>query len=225
MRIQLCRIFRKYVSHATPVENVKEENPNKKICNDFGSGFRPIQDVQKNFDLRPILDETICAILWEYKDRGKKGYDLTEKIFNIIQGKFPDLYIWGPKRAGSDVQAKEIWKDYPNENRPLDFVISSSDKQIIYAVGLARYDGDRVGAQEDDRTGGYRNCADEVLSYVNEHNLKTKVIYINDGPGLLLGTMWRDYSNIEDRYPNQVKVLTLRMIDERLTRKWLVGDE
>ena len=145
MRIQLCRIFRKYVSHATPVENVKEENPNKKICNDFGSGFRPIQDVQKNFDLRPILDETICAILWEYKDRGKKGYDLTEKIFNIIQGKFPDLYIWGPKRAGSDVQAKEIWKDYPNENRPLDFVISSSDKQIIYAVGLARYDGDRVG--------------------------------------------------------------------------------
>lgn len=64
-----------------------------------------------------------------------------------------------------------------------------------------------------------------LLSYVNEHNLKTEVIYINDGPGLLLGTMWRDYSNIEDRYPNQVKVLTLRMIDERLTRKWLVGDE
>lgn len=64
-----------------------------------------------------------------------------------------------------------------------------------------------------------------MLAYVHKHNLKTKVIYVNDGPGLLLGSMWRDYSDIEDRYPNEVKVLTLRMIDERLTRDWLVGKE
>lgn len=38
----------------------------------------------------------------------------------------------------------------------MDFVISSKDKKVIYAVGLARYDGDRGGAQEDDRTGGYK---------------------------------------------------------------------
>ena len=53
-------------------------------------------------------------------------------------------------------------------------------KKVIYAVGLARYDGDRGGAQEDDRTGGYKNCSDEVLNYVHSHELKTKVIFLND---------------------------------------------
>jgi len=44
---------------------------------------------------------------------------------------------------------------------------------------------------------------------------------LNDGPGLLLGSMWEDYSKIEERYPNEVIVLTLRMIEERLTIDWL----
>lgn len=223
MRIQLCRVFRKYVSPETPVEMLKKKTQTKEICKDFGDGFRKIQDVQCGFDSRPFPDEALCAILWEYKDRGKKGYDLTEKFFNIIQAKFPCLSIWGPKRAGSDVQAREIWKDYPNKNRPLDFVITSNDKKIIYAVGLARYDGDRGGAQEDDRTGGYKNCADEVLNYVHAHKLTTKIIYVNDGPGLLLGSMWRDYSDLEDRFPDEVIVITLRMIEERLTENWLLG--
>ena len=134
------------------------------------------------------------------------------------------MYL-GPKRSGTDVQATEFWKDYPNISRPLDFIISSKDKKTIYAVGLARYDGDRGGAQEDDRTGGYKNCSDEILEYVHKAGLKTKVIFLNDGPGLLLGSMWEDYSRIEERHPNEVKVVTLRMIDERLTEKWLKGEE
>lgn len=224
MRIQLCRVFRKYVSPDTPVEMLKKKANMQKICDDFGSGFRPINIVQGCFDERPMPDEALCAVLWEYKDRGKKGYDLTEKFFNIIKEKFPDLIIWGPKRSGTDVQATEIWNDYPNKSRPLDFIISSSDKQIIYAVGLARYDGDRGGAQEDDRTSGYINCADEILSYVHSHQLRTKIIFLNDGPGLLLGSMWDDYSKIEERYKDEALVITLRMIDERLTKNWLTGE-
>lgn len=223
MRIQLCRVFRKYVSPETPVEMLKKKTNAREICKNFGDGFRPVQVVQERFDSRPLPDEALCAVLWEYKDRGKKGYDLTEKFFNMIQGKYPNLKIWGPKRAGADVQAKEIWKDFPNDSRPLDFVISSKNKKVTYAVGLARYDGDRGGAQEDDRTGGYKNCADEILSYVHDHGLSTKVIFLNDGPGLLLGSMWEDYSRLEERYPNEVKVLTLRMIEERMTEEWLVG--
>ena len=142
----------------------------------------------------------------------------------MIQQRFPDVEIWGPKRAGSDIQAVSLWEDYPNPSRPLDFVISSLDRSIIYAVGLARYDGDRGGAQEDDRTGGYKNCSDEILNYVHSHNLKTKILFLNDGPGLLLGSMWEDYSRIEERYPDEVKVMTLRMIDERLTENWLKGE-
>lgn len=224
MRTQLCRVFRKYVSPETPVEMLKKNTKARQICSEFGDGFRAIHTVQEKFDSRPFPDETICAILWEYKDRGKKGYDLTEKFFDLMQAKFPDMDIWGPKRSGADVQATEIWADYPNSSRPLDFVISSPDKKVIYAVGLARYDGDRGGAQEDDRTGGYKNCSDEILEYVHSHGLKTKIIFLNDGPGLLLGSMWEDYSKIEERHPNEVKVLTLRMIDERLTHDWLKGE-
>lgn len=224
MRIQLCRVFRKYVSPETPVEMLKKKTKARKICEDFGDGFRAIHIVQEKFDARPLPDEALCAVLWEYKDRGKKGYDLTDKFFDMIQSKFPELLIWGPRGAGADVQAKSIWCDYPNSSRPLDFVISSLDKKIVYAVGLARYDGDRGGAQEDDRPGGYKNCADEILDYVHAHNLKTKVIFLNDGPGLLLGTMWEDYSQIEERHPNEVKVITLRMIEERLTASWLKGE-
>lgn len=224
MRIQLCRVFRKYVSPETSVEMLKHKSKARQICIEFGNGFRTIQTVQERFDSRPMPDEALCAVLWEYKDRGKKGYDLTEKFFSMIQSKFSDLYIWGPIRAGSDIQAKEIWNDFPNDSRPLDFVISSYDKKVIYAVGLARYDGDRGGAQEDDRIGGYKNCADEILSYVHSHGLKTKVIFLNDGPGLLLGSMWDDYSRIEERYPDEVKVITLRMIDERLPKEWVTGD-
>ncbi|WP_196592907.1 hypothetical protein [Pectinatus sottacetonis] len=225
MRIQLCRVFRKYVSPETPVEMLKKKSQAEKICKDFGDGFRAIHIVQERFDMRPLPDEALCAILWEYKDRGKKGYDLTGKFFDLIQSEFPHLIIEGPRGAGADIQATSIWNDYPNKSRPLDFVIYSKDKKYIYAVGLARYDGDRGGAQEDDRTGGYKNCADEILGYVHTHDLKTKVIFLNDGPGLLLGSMWDDYSSIEERFPNEVIVITLRMINERLTKEWLTGGE
>lgn len=101
-----------------------------------------------------------------------------------------------------------------------DHSITTEGSNIL-AVGLARYDSDRGGAQEDDRTGQYRDCAAEVLAYANANKLKTKVIFLNDGPGLLLGSMWNDYAYIEELYPNRVMVTTLRMIPERLTLDWL----
>lgn len=228
MRVQLCRVFKRYVSPETPVELLKKKTQAEKICRDFGADFREIPVVQQRFDSRPLPDEALCALLWEYKDRGKKGYDLTEKFFDLFQSQFAstgDLIIWGPRRAGQDVQAKTIWKDYPNDRRPLDFVISDQSKRHIYAVGLARYDGDRGGAQEDDRTGGYKNCADEVLAYADSRGLPVKVVFINDGPGLLLGTMWDDYARIEERGRGRIKVLTLRMVPERLTTDWLFSEE
>lgn len=225
MRIQLCRVFRKYVSPEIPVEMLKKKAKARWICRTFGERFRPVNEVQERFNSRPVPDEALCALLWEYKARGQKGYSLTDKFFDMIQDKFPDMCIWGPRGAGADVQATSIWSNYPNNSRPLDFVIASKDKKTIYAVGLARYDGDRGGAQEDDRTGGYKNCADEVLEYIHTHGLKTKVIFLNDGPGLLLGSMWEDYSRIEERHPGEVKVITLRMVAERLNESWLRGRE
>lgn len=219
MRIQLARVFRKYVSPETPVEMLKKKRAAQTICDQFGHGFRAITEVQKRFSERPLPDEALCAILWEYKARGKKGYDLTERLFILLREQFPTLKLSGPERAGKDVLLGSIFPDYTKPDRPIDFLIC--DGEEVLAVGLARYDSDRGGAQEDDRTGQYRDCAAEILSFTKTKGLKTKVVFLNDGPGLLLGSMWNDYAYIEDLYPGQVIVTTLRMVPERLTLDWL----
>ncbi|MFM2027279.1 MAG: hypothetical protein RLZZ339_1996 [Cyanobacteriota bacterium] len=92
----------------------------------------------------------------------------------------------------------------------------------MLAIGLARYDSDRGGAQEDDRTGQYREVAQEILDYADSHGLPhIKVVHVNDGPGLLLGSMWNDYAYIEDQWPDRVKVVTLPMVPDRITSEWL----
>jgi hypothetical protein len=220
MRVQVARVFRKYVSPETPVEMLKQKNRAQQITEEFGDTFRPIQEVQKAFDGRPMPDEPLCAVLWEYKDRGKKGYDLTTRFFELFREMFPSLNLDGPERAGKDIPLSTVFQGYPNPNRPVDFVVRRGAE--VLAIGLARYDGDRGGSQEDDRTGGYKNCADEILGYCNSAGLdKVKIIFINDGPGLLLGSMWADYATIEARSPNRVRVLTLRMMSERITMDWL----
>jgi len=225
MRIQLARVFKRYVSPGTPVEMLKKKSQAAQTCISYRDSFRAVQRVQQEFSKRPIPDEPLCALLWEYKDRGKKGYDLTERFFELFRSYFPLLPISGPERAGRDIQLQEIFPDYPNPTRPVDFVIYSEDKSTVLAIGLARYDGDRGGAQEDDRTGGYRDCAREILTYTAEKNLPTKVIFLNDGPGLLLGSMWQDYSKLEDSWGGKVMITTLRMIPERVKLEWLTSKE
>jgi hypothetical protein len=222
MRVQLARVFRKYVSPATPVEVLKVKSRLKQIIDEFGGQFRPVQEVQAAFESRPVPDEALCAVLWEYKDRGKKGYDLTERFFDMARSRLPEVAIHGPERAGRDVLMGTVFKNYPNPTRPVDFVIhEKSRKKEVLAIGLARYDSDRGGAPEDDRPGQYRSAVDEILGYVHKHGLKTKVVLLNDGPGLLLGTMWNDYIKLEESYKGEVLVVTLRMIPERLTLEWL----
>lgn len=218
MRIQLARVFRKYVSPNTPVEMLKQKRKAEWICKEFGKGFRPIVEVQKAFLSRPMPDEALCAILWEYKDRGQKGYNMTESMFELLRNQFPDFKILGPERAGRDILLGEVFEDYTKPNRPADFIIK--DGETILAVGFARYDSDRGGSQEDDRTGGYSHASRELLEYAIGKDLRTKIIFVNDGPGLLLGSMWDDYSYIEEA-SDDIKVVTLRMIPERITLEWL----
>jgi hypothetical protein len=219
MRVQLSRVFRKYVSPETPVEMLKKKRSAPDICEQFGKGFREITIVQERFSARPIPDEALCAVLWEYKDRGKKGYDLTERLFAMLREQFPHLTFSGPERAGKDIRLGTIFPEYTKADRPIDFLIYEGES--LLAVGLARYDSDRGGAQEDDRIGQYRDCANEVLTYVTAKGLKTKVIFLNDGPGLLLGSMWNDYAYLETLWNDKVRVATLRMVPERINLEWL----
>lgn len=202
---------------------LKKKTAVDQICRNFGKKFRPIPDVQRKFASRPIPDEALCAILWEYKDRGKKGYDLTKRLFGILRRQFPTLVLKGPERAGKDILMGTVFPDYPNPKRPVDFALYEKNNSVPLAIGLARYDSDRGGAQEDDRTGGYFNCANEILSYTNRKRYSTKVIFVNDGPGLLLGSMWDDYGRLERSGQGKVIVVTLRMVPDRITSDWLKG--
>ena len=227
MRGQLLRIFRRYVSPKTQVELIKIKKNLTDVIAHFGEKFRPIQLVQKAFISRPLPDEALAAIFWEGKDRGKRGYDLSEQFFMLFDMQYPDLSIRGPRRGGPDPRLGSILPGYPSPKQPVDFIIYKSTGVItpdsIIAIGLIRYDSDRGGTQEDDRPKGYRNVADEILTYAQANNLSIKVVFVNDGPGLLSGSMWDDYAHLEQSWPGKIMVLTLRMFPERFTSDWLLS--
>lgn len=162
-----------------------------------------------------------CALSFgSTKIAEEKVIDLTERLFRLLREKLPQLTIVGPERAGKDILLGDIFENYTKPDRPVDFVIFENEKPL--SVGLARYDSDRGGAQEDDRIGQYRDCAREVIAYADAHGTNTKIIFVNDGPGLLLGSMWDDYASLENTWSRRVKVVTLRMIADRITYEWLV---
>nr|WP_236116966.1 hypothetical protein [Hassalia byssoidea] len=74
---------------------------------------------------------------------------------------------------------------------------------------------------EDDRTGGNRDKVTDILRYANIYKVPLKIFFLNDGPGLLLGSMWNDYASLETYGNGRVMVCTLKMLDDRFTRNWL----
>ncbi|MEK9151221.1 MAG: hypothetical protein AAB547_01170 [Patescibacteria group bacterium] len=225
-RIQLMRIFRKYTSPETSVEMLKVKGKESKIIEYFGGKFRDIKEVQKILNQRKDNDEALIAILYEYKDRGKKGYSLTGMFFEWFEAKFPvtdeskaGYRISGPTGAGKDIILDSILKGYPKRT-PADFVIWSRENEPLI-IGFARYDSDRGGAQEDDRIKGYSDNVTDILSYSKKFNKDLKILFLNEGPGLLLGSMWSDYGELETRSKGKVMVITGKMLEERLTGKWI----
>ena len=223
LRTQLCRLFNKYVSPDTSVEMLKVIRRTEDTIRDFGDDFRPIEDVQSRLLDRSEDDEALFAILGEYDTRGQKGYDLTDSFFNWFEAKFEDknFEIEGPRGAGADLILSDHIEEYPFQT-PADFLIRHEG--VAVCAGFARYDGDRGGAQEDDRTKGNERHATQVLSHVPPGRTSPlNVLFINDGPGLLLGSMWSDYIRLEQIDDSHVMVSTLLMIDERLTEDWLLS--
>jgi len=219
-RTQLLRVFRKYVSPDTSVEMLKRKNKIPEIIAEFGTRFRSLETVKQNLLSRPDPDEAMMAVLHEYESRGQKGYELTEAFFLWFNKTFGDDYkIQGPPRAGRDVMLNEVLPNF-KLRIPADFLISRPDKTPL-VLGFARYDSDRGGAQEDDRTGGNRDKVTEIRKYASEKKVPLKVFFLNDGPGLTLGSMWNDYAALETYGEGDVMVCTLKMLDSRLTREWL----
>lgn len=219
-RTQLLRVFRKYVSPDTSVEMLKGKSKIQKIITDYGIRFRPLEKVRQKLASRPNPDEILMAILFEYKSRGQKGYELTEAFFLWFNKTFGDDYkIEGPQRAGQDVRLEKVLPNFTHKI-PADFLISHPDGTPL-VVGFARYDSDRGGAQEDDRTSGNRDKVTEIRQYASTYNVPLKILFLNDGPGLTLGSMWDDYAALETYGEGDVMVCTLKMLDTRFTKQWL----
>src|SRR5919198_4047706 len=68
-RNQLLRIFKKYVSPDISVEMLKRAGKTSGLIQNFGDRFRSIEIVRQRFQLRPILDEALIAVLREYETR------------------------------------------------------------------------------------------------------------------------------------------------------------
>jgi hypothetical protein len=220
LRVQLLRIYRRYVSPDTSVEMLKRKGRIGEIVSAFGDKFRDLNEVRRLWGSRPQPDETLMSLLYEHSDRGQKGYDLTEAFFTWFQDHFGDEYeLRGPRGAGRDVMLHEVLEDF-SARVPADFLISRTDGTPL-VVGFARYDSDRGGAQEDDRTSGNHEKVTIIREYATQKNIPLKVLFINDGPGLLLGSMWDDYDAIEDYGAGAAMVCTLKMLDERVTQGWL----
>lgn len=219
-RIQLLRLFRRYVSPNTSVEMLKVKSKIPHIIKEFSYQFRDISIVKEKFDSRPIPDEVLSALLFEQASRGEKGYLLTQAFFSWFRENFSDEFIiLGPERAGKDINLTHHLKNF-TASMPTDFIILDKSENPI-AVGFARYDTDRGGSQEDDRVKGNRNNAIELVNYNSSQHTNIKIIYLNDGPGLLLGSMWNDYSSLEE-YDDKILVTTLKMLNSRLTKDWLL---
>ena len=222
IRTQLQRVFRKYVSPDTPVEMLKVKGDEEKIIQNFGDLFRPIEEVHTALKTRPFPDEALVALLWEYKTRGLKGYELTEWFFAWFREKHGERFtIEGPERAGPDVPLKSVFPDYPLDTT-VDFVIWSR-KGAPLVVGYGRYDSDRGGAQGLDRISSYSDKVTEILGYAEERRLPLKLLFVNDGPGLLLGRLWDRYAALEEKGQGRVIVATRKMLDVRVTEEWLLS--
>lgn len=227
IRIQLLRCFRKYVSPMTSVEMLKVKAKASQVIEGFSETFRPLEEVLNGFNSRPLDDEALAAVLWEHHDRGTPGYVLTKEFFDAFEEKFGDDYlIAGPREAGADVQLSSVLPRFTS-TVPADFVILRRESTVPLVVGFAHYDSDRGGSQEDDRTGGNQDKVEKIMAYAARRRLPMQVLFVNDGPGLLLGSMWDDYARLEsDNIVDdelRVMVVTLKMVSERLTVDWLEG--
>jgi hypothetical protein len=227
MRIQLLRCFRKYVSPMTSVEMLKVKAKAQQVVDGFGETFRDIQEVRAKFAARANDDEALAAVFWEHHDRGTPGYVLTRNFFNAFEEVYNHTYlIAGPREAGADVQLSDVLPKFI-EIVPADFVILRKEDTLPLVVGFAHYDSDRGGSQEDDRTGGNQDKVEKIMKYAARRRLPLRVLFVNDGPGLLLGSMWDDYARLEATNivdeELRVMVLTLKMVPERLNLDWLEG--
>jgi len=222
LRKDLLKLFARYVSPTTKTELLKKKESTEATIEHLGSDFRPLDVVREKLRQRPEVDEAIIAILDEHSSRGRSGYQLTEDFFLWFEAEFAGQgwSIQGPRGAGRDINLPDILPGFKKE-MPVDFALSDA-AGTLRVIGFARYDTDRGGSQEDDRIGGNVDKLTPLMSFNRSRDVPIKVLYLNDGLGLTLGSMWRDYGEIERIGDPIALVTTLKMAQAgRVSVAWL----
>lgn len=149
-RMALLKMYRRCVSPVLDTETTKKI---KKISTEtlieaYGPTFKPIAKLKSQFDeLSPESRFALAALIGEYDTRGQSGYQLTGLFFDWFEDHFDKLYqIEGPRGAGRDIELSTLYPGFKGAF-PCDFVIRRCSDQEIVAIGFARYDSTRGGAQ------------------------------------------------------------------------------
>lgn len=225
-RMSLLKIFRRCVSPVCDTEATKKitKISTSIFVDNYGHTFKPISKLKTQFaDISSGQLSSLSVLLGEYDSRGEQGYALTDLFFTWFEDTFEIFSIDGPRGAGKDIQLNSVFKEFKGEY-PCDFIIKEITTSRVLAVGFARYDSTRGGAQSDDRTGGNADKVSKAKQFCEKHNVSFKIIFLADGPGLIHRDTWEEACRLDGSMDGKVRVTTLKLAPLRITREWLLSD-
>lgn len=224
-RMSLLKMFRRCVSPVCDTEATKKINTieTSALVEAYGLTFKPIEELRSQFaNISPETMSALAVLIGEYDTRGQSGYALTDLFFNWFAVTHGDeMSIEGPIGAGRDIELSTIFPKFQGQF-PLDFVIRLRATDEVLAVGFARYDATRGGAQSDDRTGGNSNKVMKAKEYYQTTGDLIKLVFLSDGPGLMHRDTWLEACNLDSSWGDNVRVTTLKTAGARVTREWLL---
>lgn len=113
---------------------------------EFGDNFRHIVEVQKRFNQRPMPDEVLCALLWEYKDRGNNNRLYHADNLGVlaalakdeaVAGKVRLVYIDPPFATDSAFESRQQQHAYDDHLTGAAFVEALRERLILIHQLLA----------------------------------------------------------------------------------------
>lgn len=223
-RMSLLKIFRRCVSPVLDTEKTKKIKSvsTDTLVNNYGGSFKDIEVIKRQFtSMSEEVKASLAVLIGEYDTRGYQGYELTGRFFDWFGASFGEQFsIDGPRGAGKDIELSTIFPDFIG-SYPCDFVISGRISHEVFAIGFARYDSTRGGAQSDDRTGGNQNKVSKAKEFCSQSGRKFRLIFLSDGPGLTHRDTWEEACLLDECWGENVSVVTLKTAKTQITRDWL----
>lgn len=225
-RMSLLKMFRRCVSPVLDTEMAKKitKVPTDNLIASLGHTFKPIEKLKSQFEsLSSDQESALAALIGEYDTRGQLGYLLTGAFFDWFESHFKgEFTIEGPRGAGRDVELSTVFPEFKG-TYPCDFIIRNALKNDVCAIGFARYDSTRGGAQSDDRTGGNSDKVNKAQEFNITSGAKFRLLFLSDGPGLAHKDTWEESCKLDGSWNGNVRVSTLKTASERISKEWLLG--